>query len=86
LGYALGEFLQTHPVTLAAKYNNNRLVAAHFFGTLEESPTLRKKPSTSSVTRLGEISSVGRLFALGSFLKVAKLAQIFGLLFYPRSK
>jgi hypothetical protein len=35
----------------------------------------------SRVTRLGEFLPYGRLFSLGSFLKMIKVAQIIGLLF-----
>jgi hypothetical protein len=34
-----------------------------------------------TVTRLGEFSHIGRLFALGSVLKITEVAQIFSLLF-----
>jgi hypothetical protein len=37
------------------------------------------------VTRLGEFSSIGRLFAWGSFLKISGVTQIHGLLL-PRFK
>jgi hypothetical protein len=38
--------------------------------------------ATSRVTRLGEISPIGRLFSLGSFMKMTEVVQIFMLLFY----
>jgi hypothetical protein len=38
------------------------------------------------VTRLGEFSPIGRLFTLGSFLKITKVAHIFGASFFPRKK
>jgi hypothetical protein len=36
--------------------------------------------SATRVTRLGEFSTIGRLFALGSCLKMTEVAQILGLL------
>jgi hypothetical protein len=36
----------------------------------------------SRVTGLGDFSPIGRLFALARFLKITKLALIFGLLFH----
>jgi hypothetical protein len=38
------------------------------------------KADETSVTRLGEFSPFGRLFSLGSYLKISEVAHNFGLL------
>jgi hypothetical protein len=44
---------------------------------------MRAQGPGARVTRLGEFSPIGRLFASGIFLKITEVVQIFGLLF-PR--
>jgi hypothetical protein len=40
-----------------------------------------KNKGGARVTRLGDFSPIGRLFTLGLFTKITKVAQMFGLIF-----